>query len=209
IANDISLGCGKMRNAIISGPNAGGKSTFMRGLLFTAVMGQTCGIAPATHAVLTPFSYIDSYVNVEDVPVAKKSLFRMQAYRVSSILKNIESLDSGKHAIVIADEMFNGTNPTDAACIGRAVANKICKLPNSIWLISTHYPAIRRIEKDSGGIFANFKVGVHRDNFGRFLGYPFKISRGITEESTAIDVLEAEKFHSDVLNDARRIRING
>ncbi len=105
VSSSMCLGKSKIRNAIISGPNAGGKSTFMRGMLFSVVMAQTCGIVPAASARLTPFSYIDSYVNVEDDPVAKKSLFRMQAYRVSSLIKNIESLETGKHAIVIADEM--------------------------------------------------------------------------------------------------------
>ncbi|MFC1854766.1 hypothetical protein ACFLY6_02775 [Candidatus Dependentiae bacterium] len=206
VVNGMELGGVKReQNAIISGPNAGGKSTFMRMYLFSAVMGQTCGIVPGKSCTFAPFHYIDSYVNVEDDPVAKKSLFRMQAYRVSNLIQNIEALKSDQFALVIADEMFSGTNPRDASCIGRAVANKICRLKNSIWLISTHYPEIRRIERDSGGVFANFKVGVHRDSAGKFIGYPFTITRGTTEESTALDVLETENFHSGILDDAKRI----
>jgi energy-coupling factor transporter ATP-binding protein EcfA2 len=210
VPNDMTLGIdGGCRNAMIAGPNAGGKSTLMRSMFLAILMAQTFGMAPATLLSITLFSYLDSYVNIEDDPVKKKSLHMMQAHRINMLLWGVLSLGPTQFAFVIADEMFNGTNPIDAPSIGRAVANKICKLANSIWLISTHYPDMLEVEKDSDGIFANYEVGVNRYQDGRFKNYTFKATRcpigAIMTESTAIDVLEMEGFDPEISSEARRL----
>lgn len=201
VGNSLELG-GKLRNrnAIITGPNAGGKSTFLRTVLTTILLGQTFGIAPATAASFTPFSYLDSYMNIEDNPAEKKSLFKMQGNRMTTLLNAVKAVAPGKHALVVVDELFSGTNPEDAAKIGLATAvHRLANQSNSIWVIATHHRKLTEAEQDTNGIFTNLQVNVNRDSHGKFLGYPFTISPGISQDSTACDVLASEGFDPDIL----------
>ncbi|MFC1854435.1 hypothetical protein ACFLY6_01005 [Candidatus Dependentiae bacterium] len=207
VENDVELG-GRVisRNALISGPNAGGKSTFMRSALFAVIMAQTCAIAPARSMNFTPFKYVDSYVNVEDDPVAKKSLFKAEVARVTSILKNIRSVPKGSYSFIIADEMFRGTNPADASCFVRAVCKNVAsKSKNSIWIVSSHLPEAPNIPKDTGGIFANYHVGINKDASGKFSGFTYKLHLGSTRDKTAFDILEQTGMDGEIVDCARRI----
>jgi hypothetical protein len=209
VSNSIELG-GDLQSstAIISGPNKGGKSTFMRSTMFSVMMAQTCGIAPARSISFSPFSYIDSYVNVEDI-AGGCSKFEAEAKRFLELIKNVSSLPDGKKSLIIADEMFSGTNPRDAACAGKAVlSKKIIDFNDSIWLISTHFPEIREVERTSNGKCKNYHVEVKRKPNGDFEGegFTFKILPGETEESTAFDVMKIAGFDQVVLDEARNIR---
>lgn len=206
IGNSIELGGSlQSRNTIITGPNAGGKSTFLRTVLTATLLGQTFGVVPAQTASFTPFSYLDSYMNIEDNPAEKKSLFKMQGIRMTSLLNTVKALHQDQHALVIVDELFSGTNPDDAAELGLATAvHRLAHLTNSIWLISTHHRKITNAEQDTHGVFTNFHVNVNRDSHGKFLGYPFTITPGVSRDSTACDVLASEGFDAEILNHVKR-----
>ena len=66
VLNNINLGLSQPRNAIITGPNAGGKSTFIKSLCLAIIFGQTLGIVPAHKFKFTPFSLITTYLNIPD-----------------------------------------------------------------------------------------------------------------------------------------------
>ncbi|MCK4499246.1 hypothetical protein KAU11_02010 [Candidatus Babeliales bacterium] len=211
VASSMELGGPLVaRNALISGPNAGGKSTFMRSSLFAVVMAQTCGIAPAKSMKLTPFTYIDSYVNVEDDPVAKKSLFKAEVSRVTTVLKHIQLVPKDQHSFIVADEMFRGTNPSDASCIARAVCKNVSdKAARSIWIVSSHLPQATEIPKDSSGIFANYHVGVERGSDGKFNCFTYEVLPGRTNEKTAFDVMEQTGMDDYIVKLARSISSTG
>ena len=66
---------GGTRNITLTGPNAGGKSTFLMGMTTSLLLSQTFGIAPAKEAKLTPFDKINTSINIMDDIAAGKSLF--------------------------------------------------------------------------------------------------------------------------------------
>ena len=192
-----------MRNAIISGPNAGGKSTILKSIMVNILFPLTIGIGPSREISLTPFSYIDTYLNIVDDIAAGNSLFKSEVLRVKELLETLKTLNP-KKCCVIMDEMFSGTNPLEGEAAGYAVGKYMSLLPNTITLLASHYSKMTNLETDTNGLFKNYKVSVikNRDNT---LNYPFKLENGKTNQTIAIDILENENFDSKIINDARLV----
>ena len=207
ITNNIELGkTEKSRNAIISGPNAGGKSTILKSITINLLFAQTFGICPSKKLTITPFSYIDTYLNITDDISSGDSLFKSEVLRIKELLNRIK-IENPKKCFVIMDEMFNGTNPLEGEAAGYAVGKYLAKLKNSITLIASHYPKMTLLEQDTNCIFKNYKVSVNKLK-NNILQYPFKLEEGITNQTIAIDILEAENFSPQIIKDARSIITN-
>ena len=93
VKNTIKLGGGNNRNAIITGPNAGGKSTFIKSLTLSILFSQTLGITTANSFKLTPFSLVNTYLNIPDIK-GKESLFEAEMHRAREHLVKLKSLNS-------------------------------------------------------------------------------------------------------------------
>ncbi len=86
VSNSIEIGCsGVPQNVIITGPNAGGKSTVTKALIFSFVLGQTLGIAPAKALSFTPASILMTYLNVIDDFAAGVSHYKACVINANSI----------------------------------------------------------------------------------------------------------------------------
>ena len=140
IRNDFKLGVSSKypRNALITGPNAGGKSTFLKSLSIAVLLSQTIGIAPSSKIVLTPFSLINTYLNIPDCK-GQESLFEAEMNRAYNHLQMVQDLSSNHFSFCILDEIFNGTNPNEGISGAYAIANQLGKMPHSISLITTHF----------------------------------------------------------------------
>lgn len=207
VTNDIELGKnGFARNAIISGPNAGGKSTILKAIIINLLLAQTIGIAPCKQIIFTPFNYLDTYLNIVDDISAGNSLFKAEVLRIKELLETLYKISPGK-CFVIMDEMFSGTNPIEGEAAGCAVGMALAKMQNCITMIASHYPKMTQLEDNTNGIFKNYKVTVTR-NEDKSLSYPFKIESGKTNQTIAIDILENENFDPEIINHARKM-ING
>jgi DNA mismatch repair protein MutS len=202
ITNNIELGKENgARNIIISGPNAGGKSTILKSIIINLLFAQTTGIVPSKELTLTPMVYLDTYLNITDDISSGNSLFKSEVLRIKSLLEAIKSLHNIGFCFVIMDEIFSGTNPAEGEAAGYAIGKYLSKLPHTIALIASHFPKITNLEKDTNGIFKNYKVTVDKiDN--KTLSYPFKLEEGKTNQTIAINILEAENFDPDIINDA-------
>ncbi|MBD3231874.1 hypothetical protein GF322_04395 [Candidatus Dependentiae bacterium] len=204
VINEIELGKeGFSKGAIISGPNAGGKSTILKSIIINLLLAQTIGIAPCQKIIFTPFSYLDTYLNIIDDITSGNSLFKAEVLRVKELLQTLNTLNPRK-CFVIMDEMFNGTNPLEGEAAGFAVACALAKIPNSITLIASHYAKMTTLEQETAGKFKNYKVSVIK-NDNKTLTYPFKLEQGKTDQTIAIDILENEKFDTEIIEDARKV----
>lgn len=212
VANTLSLGehgdviITTAQNAILSGPNAGGKSTFMKGALYTALFAQTLTIVPAQYAELTPFSYLDSYISVEQDQEAGFSQFRAEVERAKEIIDNIRRLAPREFSFVVLDELFSGTNPLDATVIAQAVGEYVASFPNTLWIFATHFQEVTKLSDMTKGRYKNYKVLVNRNTDNSFAGYPFKIEEGITHESTALDVMRLAHFEKSIIARAEELK---
>jgi len=189
IPNTIDIGFKGRRNVILTGPNAGGKSTLIKTLSISVLMAQTLGIAPCEKIYLTPFTYMNTYLNITDIK-GKKSLFENEMERVSSHIERMNELRPDEFAFIIIDELFSGTNPKEGMATSFAVADKLSTFPNSISVITTHYHQLTELTD-----YANYKMELDT----------YKLKAGISTDNIAVDLLKKRNFDQSIIDKAREI----
>ena len=203
ISNDIKLGNNLPLNIILTGPNAGGKSTFAKGIALNILLAQTITIVPAHSCILTPFSKINTYMNISDDTAGGNSLFKSEVLRAHELIHSIESLQKTNFSFSVMDEMFSGTSPKEGEAASYAVAENLGKKKNSILLLATHFPKLKKLETATGS-FKNYQVRVVHNIDGTFI-YPFKLQEGAADQNVAIDILKQQGFSSSILDRAQEI----
>ncbi len=203
VVNSITLGGDLPRNVIITGPNAGGKSTFLKGLTVSIILAQTLGIAPCEKLIFTPFEKISTYMNIVDDIAAGNSLFKAEVLRAQELINTIETqTETNGFCFSVLDEIFSGTAPKEGAAASWSIANHLGKCKNSIALIASHFVAEMTTLEKSTTTFKNYCVKVDYNEDGSFT-YRFKLEPGITDQNVAIDILQRNGFDSDILQGAR------
>ena len=196
---------GGVRNIILTGPNASGKSTFLTSVTISLLLSQTVGIAPAQEAVITPFNKINSNIEKGDDIAAAESLFMVEVKRAQQNINIIKGLKPQEFSFTIFDELLFGTNPTEGAAAEYSIFEFLGAYSNSLSIVATHYPTVMRLEElapDKG--FVNYKVYSTRDSDGK-IHYTYKIVPGKSNQAIAIDILEEQGFDVSILQRARQI----
>ncbi len=191
VTNSLAFDHNTMKNMIITGPNAGGKTTTLTALIINVIFAQTFGIAPSTSLTLTPFTKIHSYLDITTDLQAGLSLFAAEVDRAKRLKESINSCKAGQKTFTIIDEMFTGTNPAVASDICYKFAQQLGTIPYNITIITTHFPQMTGLEKDNAG-FTNFKVADATINPDNSVSYPFKLVPGISTQNIAQHMLEIE-----------------
>lgn len=203
VTNDLELGAAvEGNNVVLTGPNAGGKSTVLKATALAAWLAQTTGLAPASSMSMTPFAKINTYLNITDKQ-GKESLFQAEMHRAQLLLNCIKNLQPYEFDLVIMDEIFTGTNPKEGEAGAYGVAKHLAKYPNNIAIVATHFKELTNLEETTGGFFKNYKVSVNKED-GKFV-YPYKLERGISDQPIALQLLENEGFDSEILEEAQAI----
>lgn len=191
VTNSLSFDHNTMKNMVITGPNAGGKTTSLTALIINVIFAQTFGIAPSTSLTLTPFTKIHCYLDVTTNLQAGLSLFAAEVDRAKRLKESINSCKAGQKTFTIIDEMFTGTNPAVASDICYKFAQQLGTVPHNISIITTHFPQMTELEKNNTG-FSNFKVADAIINPDNSISYPFKLVPGISTQNIAQHMLEIE-----------------
>jgi DNA mismatch repair protein MutS len=203
VSNDVCLQGPTRRNMIITGPNAGGKSTILTAIPINLILAQSIGLAAAEFVEITPFYSIATYLNIVDDIAAGNSLFKAQVLRAQEVVNVVETTSENLFSFVALDEMFNGTSAKESVAAAYSVVNHIGKYQNNISVVATHFPLLTHLEQDSDA-FANYKVSVSLDAQGT-IRYPFKIEKGISNQHIALDILRQEGFDYSILTQATEI----
>ena len=201
VTNSIEMGGVNPRDIIVTGPNAGGKSTALKGVIDAIVLAQTLGIAPASEMTLTPFTIIKSYMNIADT-TGSASLFQAEMRRTQGLLESIKALLPGQFAFIIMDEIFTGTNHREGQAGAFGVVKKIANYDNCICFFATHFKKLTELETILPGVVSNCKVMVTKNADSSFT-FPYKLAPGITDQAIALDLLAQEGFDADVLQAAQ------
>lgn len=148
------------KHMILTGPNASGKSTFMRSISYAIWLAQTFGIAPAASMSLTPFHFLYSLKKDNENTAQGLSTHKAQVVLVKRVLDKLEAFSKeNKLCFVACDEIFNGTNANDATANTVTVAEEINNtLPNTIAIISSHANGVAYCEKITNNGFRCFKI---------------------------------------------------
>jgi len=201
VKNNIEIGENNPLNAIITGPNAGGKSTFIKSLTLNIIFAQTFGICPSGEFKMTPFSLINTYLNIPDCK-GKESLFEAEMRRSLEHIKSLDKIEKNNHSFVIMDEIFSSTNPNEGISGAYAIADKLSKYKNNICLITSHYSYLTNLEKE--GKFKNYKIPISRDKANNIV-YNYKLVQGISNQFIALELLEKKGFDKEIIKKAQKI----
>ncbi|MCG2756450.1 hypothetical protein L6269_03115, partial [Candidatus Dependentiae bacterium] len=159
VTNSIDLGCnGHPRNVIITGPIAGGKSTITTAIIYSAILAQTLGIAPAKELKMSMFNFIRTYFKITEDIAAGLSHFNAGVTRAMQLLVTAKNLKDNDFAIFGVDELFNGTSEDEAKPPVETFLQELGENSKVILITNTHLHEITNLEKT--GFFENCQVPV-------------------------------------------------
>jgi DNA mismatch repair ATPase MutS len=122
-------------HAICTGPNRGGKSTFLRSTLTNLTLAHLWGVAFASKCILTPVEWLISSLRLEDRP-GQASLFEREVSVAGDIVQRIR--EGKTRGWVIIDELFHTTNPPDAATASQIFLQQLWASNLTTSIVSTH-----------------------------------------------------------------------
>ena len=202
VKNNISMGNNVLpNNILITGPNAGGKSTFIKSLTISVLLSQTLCISNCSYINLTPFSIINTYLNIPDCK-GKESLFEAEMHRARDHINILKSLDKEKFGFVVMDEIFSSTNPEEGISGGYAIGEKLSEFNNSIACITTHFSYLTNLEKS--GNYKNYRIPITRDPENNIV-YPYKVKEGISNQFIALELLKKKGFDESLVTRALKV----
>lgn len=189
---------GLSKNVVITGPNASGKTTIMKGTMFNNILSQQIGCGCYKGAHIRMYDNFHSYMNIPDTS-GRDSLFQAEARRCKEIIKSIKET-SGSH-MCIFDELYSGTNPSEAISSAMAFVHYINKIPNTRFILTTHYTEIcEYIDKLEG--IKNYHMEVNDDD--SLLKFSYKISDGFSTMPGGINVLKMLDYPDEIIKDVMK-----
>jgi len=133
VPNDLKLDDAR-RMLVITGPNMGGKSTYMRQTALIAILAHIGSFVPATRAVLGPVDRIFTRIGASDDLAGGRSTFMVEMVETANILNNATD-----QSLVLMDEIGRGTSTYDGMSLAWAAASHIAKQVRAFTLFATHY----------------------------------------------------------------------
>lgn len=176
---------------LITGPNMGGKSTFMRQNALILIMAHLGSFVPADYAEIPEIDRIFSRIGASDNLTDGVSTFMMEMLETSNILKY-----ATKKSFVIIDEIGRGTSTYDGLSLAWAIAKKLVDLKCNT-LFSTHYFELIELESKNSNIK---NVHLASEIINGEIVFLHKVKEGSVDQSYGIHVAKLAGIDSDVLN---------
>jgi len=200
ISNPVSLS----RNIIVTGPNAGGKTTYVKTILSNVILGQTIGIAYSIKSQMILYDTVNSFMRVSDV-LGNRSYFEAEAeYCLNMINKAKEINANNKSGLFLMDEPMHSTPPIEGMATAYAVIEYLSKLQGITLIITTHFHRLIKLEEIYPDRFINLSVdAIPMNNKYHF---PYKINRGHSYLCIAIELLDIKDFPKDIIDNAIKMK---
>lgn len=191
-----------VKNCIITGPNAGGKSTVLKSVMLGVLLAQTLTLGNFDACLMTPYAYINTQFNVPDCK-GTASLFEAEMYRCKSTLDVLNQMQD-KACIVAMDEIFSSTNPVEGIAGAFAIAKKIATYKHTVCMISTHFLYLTKLSKEAE--YRLYRMNVEMDQDDSTISYPYKLSRGVSTQYIALEILRKNEFDEAILSEALSVK---
>ncbi len=199
VPNDIELGS-KTDLIILSGPNASGKSCYLRQVGVLQIMAQIGSWIPAKSCTLGIADQLFTRVGAVDDLAAGQSTFMVEMIETAFILNK-----ATEKSLVLLDEIGRGTSTFDGLSIAWSVSEFLAKKIKSRSIFATHYHELNQISEYIDNV-ENYQVLVqHKNNSLTFL---HKVERGGTNKSYGIEAARLAGVPREVINNAKIILNN-
>ena len=196
--NDLTLD-EKRVQAIITGPNMAGKSTYLRQTALIVLMAQIGSYVPATSAEIGVVDRIFTRVGASDNLLRGQSTFMVEMMETSVILKG-----ATKKSLLIVDEIGRGTSTYDGLSLAWAILEHINRELGARTLFATHYHELTDLDTVHPGIF-NLNVGVEHDEKSGSMVFLHNINEGPASKSYGIEVAQLAGLPKGVIGRAKEI----
>ena len=193
--------CDLKENLIITGPNASGKTTVLKTTTLNVIFTQQFGVGFYKGCSLVPYTHIHSYLNIPDTS-GRDSLFQAESRRCKEIIDIInDSENLGSRHFCIFDELYSGTNPSEAVLSAHAFLSYLCNKPNVDFLLTTHYVSLCKKLRTMKRIM-NYKMDVDTT---KGIRYTYRMRKGISRVKGGIQILEDMAYPREILDMIRKI----
>lgn len=196
IPNDTQLN-DEQSLLIITGPNMGGKSTYLRQVALIALMAQCGSFVPAAHAECSLLDRIFTRIGAGDNVAEGKSTFLVEMEETAAICTQATN-----NSLVILDEVGRGTSTFDGLSIAQAVVEYLYTTVGARCLFATHYHELTALEQQFPGI-KSFYAASKKTETGILLLH--KIVQGVADGSFGIEVAKAAELPVSVITRAQEI----
>ena len=197
VPNDLYLDDQKQFLLVITGPNMGGKSTYLRQAALISILAQMGSFVPAAHAKLPLLDRIFTRIGASDNLSRGRSTFLVEMSEVAAILNT-----ATQASLVLLDEVGRGTSTFDGLSIAWAVVEALHSGARPRTLFATHYHELTELEQLLGGV-QNVHVSVQEA--GSEIVFLRRVEPGSANKSYGIEVARLAGLPSDVIARAREI----
>lgn len=195
IANPLLLSP-QRRMLMITGPNMGGKSTYMRQTALIVLMAYIGSFIPAEQAVIGPIDRIFTRVGAADDLASGRSTFMVEMTETANILHN-----ATEHSLVLMDEIGRGTSTYDGLSLAWACAETLASRIKAMTLFATHYFELTMLPEKIAHV-----VNVHLDavEHGDTIAFMHSVQDGAASKSYGLAVAALAGVPRDVIKRARQ-----
>lgn len=200
IANDVQLGATSREGRqmlIITGPNMGGKSTYMRQTALIALLAHCGSFVPADSAHIGPLDQIFTRIGAADDLAGGRSTFMVEMTEAAHILRN-----ATEHSLVLVDEIGRGTSTFDGLALAFAIARHLLVTNQSYTLFATHYFELTHlVEEFAQAVNVHVTAVEHKKK----IVFLHKIEEGSASRSYGLHVAALAGVPDKVIRNASKI----
>ena len=195
VPNDLALDATR-RMLIITGPNMGGKSTYMRQTAIIVILAHIGSYVPAERAVIGPIERIFTRIGAADDLAGGRSTFMVEMTEAANILNN-----AGERSLILMDEIGRGTSTFDGLSLAWAIARHIGTRLKAFTLFATHYFELTRLASEIDGC-----ANVHLDatEHGDGIVFLHAVKEGPANRSYGLQVAQLAGVPREVIAQARQ-----
>ncbi|HET8831478.1 MAG TPA: DNA mismatch repair protein MutS, partial [Casimicrobiaceae bacterium] len=199
IPNDVRLDASR-RLLVVTGPNMGGKSTFMRQTAVIALLACCGSFVPAARATLGPIDAIYTRIGAADDLAGGRSTFMVEMTEAAYILNRATTA-----SLVLIDEIGRGTSTFDGLALAWAIAHRLAEHNRSLTLFATHYFELTALPSEIDGC-ANVHVDAVETKGRQGPGIVFlhEVADGPANRSYGLQVARLAGIPADTLKQAQR-----
>eukprot|EP00933_Yihiella_yeosuensis_P013357 TRINITY_DN1240_c2_g1_i1.p1 TRINITY_DN1240_c2_g1~~TRINITY_DN1240_c2_g1_i1.p1 ORF type:complete len:777 (-),score=145.33 TRINITY_DN1240_c2_g1_i1:84-2414(-) len=198
VANNLQMQKDDSRLHLITGPNMGGKSTYIRSVALIALLNQIGCFVPCQQAVLPCFDSIMCRVGASDMQLRGISTFMAEMLEASCILNTATD-----RSLVIVDELGRGTSTCDGFGIAWAIARHLVEEKRCFTLFATHFHELAALQHATAGVKNRHATAAVDSSSGK-LTFLYSLADGAADQSYGAHVADLAGFPERVVQMARK-----